>query len=81
MALGIEAENLLSSSVPTCNHEQKIAMAKAGVLAAAKRLNVETKTFLATSKLIHFLPSQQWETRCKHLQWDLSSDATAMLAK
>lgn len=43
MALGIEAENLLSSSVPTCNHEQKIAMAKAGVLAAAKRLNVETE--------------------------------------
>lgn len=40
MALGIEAENLLSSSVPTCNHEQKIAMAKAGVLAAAKRLNL-----------------------------------------
>jgi uncharacterized protein (TIGR00303 family) len=43
MALGIEAENLLSSSVPTCNHEQKIAMAKAGVLAAAKRLNIETE--------------------------------------
>jgi len=43
MALGIEAENLLSSSVPSCNHEQKIAMAKAGVLAAAKRLNIETE--------------------------------------
>lgn len=41
MALGIEAENLLSSSVPTCNHEQKIAMAKAGIRAAAQRLNIE----------------------------------------
>jgi uncharacterized protein (TIGR00303 family) len=42
MVLGIEAENLLSSSVPTCNHEQKIALAKAGMLAAAKRLEIET---------------------------------------
>ena len=41
MALGIEAENLLSSSVPTCNHEQKIAMAKAGIKAAAQRLNIK----------------------------------------
>lgn len=41
MALGIEAENLLSSSVPTCNHEQKIALAKAGIKAAAQRLNIE----------------------------------------
>lgn len=41
MALGIEAENLLSSSVPTCNHQQKIALAKAGITAAAQRLNIE----------------------------------------
>ncbi len=41
MALGLEAENLLSSSVPTCNHEQKIALAKAGIKAAAQRLNIE----------------------------------------
>ncbi len=41
MALGIEAENLLSSSVPTCNHEQKIALAKAGIKAAAQQLNIE----------------------------------------
>ncbi|MBP9809689.1 TIGR00303 family protein [bacterium] len=41
MALGIEAENLLSSSVPTCNHAQKIAMAEAGIRAAAQRLNIE----------------------------------------
>lgn len=41
MALGINAENLLSSSVPTCNHQQKIDMAKAGLNKAAKRLNLE----------------------------------------
>lgn len=47
MALGIEAENLLSSSVPTCNHAQKIAMAEAGIKAAAKRLNLD-QTAIAT---------------------------------
>ncbi len=50
MALGIEAENLLSSSLPTCNHEKKIAMAKAGVLAAAKRLNIETEAITSYFK-------------------------------
>ncbi|CAN5169797.1 TIGR00303 family protein [soil metagenome] len=41
MALGIEAENLLSSSMPEGNHEAKIAMAKTGISKAAERLGLE----------------------------------------
>ncbi len=57
MALGINAENLLSSSVPTCNHQQKIDMAKAGLEKAAKRFNLEASAGGETAEIAHHFKS------------------------
>jgi len=40
MALGIEGENLLSSSLPVCNHMQKMTLSRSALAQAATRRNL-----------------------------------------